>query len=191
MVPEEHKTQHHKRHLLTEVSESLFVPLSGNDKRPGSRGFKKLSEFGNSSLQGHKRGGWSVTDLCWLVEPSISGSFVSGCRTTGVEFNGGSRRNRRSRHGCLIVLYFLGKAKGGSGAVQNRQKRQNCQNSHEGYPTLNLTPPFPTPWLPFWLLECPPPNSIIELRVLSATFIFSKHSRVLDAKSRLTSANLS
>ena len=25
-----------------------------NDKRPGSRGFKKLSEFGNSSLQGHE-----------------------------------------------------------------------------------------------------------------------------------------
>ena len=27
---------------------------SGNDKRPGSRGFKKLSEFGNSFLQGYE-----------------------------------------------------------------------------------------------------------------------------------------
>ena len=28
--------------------------FSGNDRRPGSRGFKKLSEFGSSSLHGHK-----------------------------------------------------------------------------------------------------------------------------------------
>ena len=37
--------------------------FSGNDKRPGSRGFKKLSEFGDSSLQGYK----SSQNTCLIV----------------------------------------------------------------------------------------------------------------------------
>ena len=54
----------------------------------------------------------------------------------GVEFQGGSRhdrnrhnrrnrQNRQDRHGRLLALYFVGQAKGGQGALQNR---------HEGYP---------------------------------------------------------
>ena len=53
---------------------------SGNDKSPGSREFKKLSEFGNSSLQRHKscQNTWwrSVPDLCWRLEPLICRSLV-------------------------------------------------------------------------------------------------------------------
>ena len=78
----------------------LFVPTlliwvdvfgwSGNDKRPWSRGVKKLSEFGNSSLQGYE----TFQNTCFIVfrcnqrgaddlwpisadffEPSISGSL--------------------------------------------------------------------------------------------------------------------
>ena len=40
--------------LLT-VQNLMFSKKSGNDERPGSRGFKKLSEFGSSALQGHGR----------------------------------------------------------------------------------------------------------------------------------------
>ena len=42
----------------------MFICLfSGNDKRPESRGFKKLSEFGNSSLQGHG----SSQNTCFIL----------------------------------------------------------------------------------------------------------------------------
>ena len=39
--------------------------LSGNDKRPGSWGFKKLSEFGHSSLQGHESSQSTGFTLFW------------------------------------------------------------------------------------------------------------------------------
>ena len=57
----------------------------------------------------------------------------------GVEFKGGSRhdrnrRNRQNRDGWLLALYFVGEAKGGQGAFQNRQNHQNRQNRHQGYP---------------------------------------------------------
>ena len=63
----------------------------------------------------------------------------SAWRKKGVEFKGGSRQdrnrqnrqNRQNRYGCLLVLYFVGQAKGGQGALQNHQNRQN---RHEGYP---------------------------------------------------------
>ena len=45
-----------------------------------------------------------------------------------------NRHNRQNRHGRLFVLYFVGPAKRGQGALQNRQTRQNRQNRHEGYP---------------------------------------------------------
>ena len=47
------------------ASPCLFIHFcsSGNDKRPGSRGFKKLSEFGSSSLQGYK----NSQNTCWIV----------------------------------------------------------------------------------------------------------------------------
>ena len=56
----------------------------------------------------------------------------------GVEFKGGSRHDRnrhdsQNRHGCLIVLYFVGQAQGGQGALQNRQKSPRL-------PPLNSTP---------------------------------------------------
>ena len=64
----------------------------------------------------------------WLQVAAASGS-----RKRGVEFKGGSRhdrnchnrwncQNRQNRHGSLLVLYFAGQAKGGQGAIQNRQK---------------------------------------------------------------------
>ena len=45
----------------------------------------------------------------------------------------GNRRNRQNR---LFVLYFVGEARRGQGAFQNRQNRQHRQNRHEGYPSL-------------------------------------------------------
>ena len=63
----------------------------------------------------------------------------SGSRKRGVEFKGSSRHdwNRhdlQNRHFFLIVLYFVGQAKGEQHALQNRQNRQDLQNRHEGYP---------------------------------------------------------
>ena len=31
-----------------------------------------------------------------------------------------NRQNRQNRHGRLLALYFVGRAKGGQGALQNR-----------------------------------------------------------------------
>ena len=42
----------------------------------------------------------------------------------------------------MIVLYFVGQAEGGQGALQNRQHRQNCQTVMKAAP-LKLNPPFP------------------------------------------------
>ena len=86
----------------------------------------------------------------------VLGHKNSGWWKRGVEFKGGSRhdrnrhnhrnrQNRQNRHGRLLVLYFVGQAKRGQGALQNRQTRQNRQNRHEGYP-LKLNPPFPSSW---------------------------------------------
>ena len=70
--PRENATKHRKNAPKTSVfgtSRCFFLAFSGvlvfenpefwpggsgNDKRPGSRGFKTLSEFGNSSLQGYE-----------------------------------------------------------------------------------------------------------------------------------------
>ena len=68
--------------------------------------------------------GWSrIYCLCEKVFMcAFSGPHcMSGSRKRGVEFKGGSfhdwnrhdRQNRQTRHGCLIVLYFVGQAKGG------------------------------------------------------------------------------
>ena len=42
-----------------------MAQASGNDKRPGSRGFKKLSEFGNVSLQGGTKASKTYVLLCF------------------------------------------------------------------------------------------------------------------------------
>ena len=48
---------------LCAVSIAAAPALSGNDTRPESRGFKKLSEFGNSSLQRYE----SFQKTCFIV----------------------------------------------------------------------------------------------------------------------------
>ena len=61
------KPASHSRSLWVREQEELGClsdrHLSGNDKRPESRGLKKLSEFGNSSLQGYK----SSQNTCFIV----------------------------------------------------------------------------------------------------------------------------
>ena len=59
-------------------------------------------------------------------------SIIRGFRKRGDHRN---RRNCQNRHSCrLFVLHFVGHAKGGQGAFQNRRHRQNDQNRNERYP---------------------------------------------------------
>ena len=76
----------------------------------------------------------------WVVQDDGKGglSLRGGNRH---DRNRRNRRNRQNRHGRLFVLYFVGQAKGGQGALQNRRNRQNRQNRHEGYPP-ETQPPF-------------------------------------------------
>ena len=53
----------------------------------------------------------------------------SGSRKRGVDFKGGSRHDRnrhdrQNRHGCLIVLCFVGQPQRRQGALRNRQNRR-------------------------------------------------------------------
>ena len=65
-----------------------------------------------------------------------------GLRRVGFDDrNRHNRRNRQNRHGRLLALYFVGQAKGGQGALQNRQNCQHRPNHHEGY-SPQTQPPF-------------------------------------------------
>ena len=69
----------------------------------------------------------------------------SGSRKRGVEFKGdgrheGNRHDRRNRHGCLIVLHFVGRAEGGRGALQKHQTVKIAKTVIGA----TLTPPCPT-----------------------------------------------
>ena len=92
--------------------ETFWGPGAGG---PG-RHFRDF--FGISGPEGPR-------DLC----KGRAGSQAKG----GMSLRGGSRhrrnrQNRQDRHGRLLALYFVGQAKGGQGALQNRQNR------HEGCP---------------------------------------------------------
>ena len=58
-------------------------------------------------------------------ETGTVGTVFSGSQKRGVEFKGGSRhdrnrhnrRNRQNRQNRLLVLYFVGEARGGQGAL--------------------------------------------------------------------------
>ena len=54
-----------------------------------------------------------------------------------------NRQSRQNRHGCLFVLYFVGPAKRGQGALQIHRNGPNLENRHEGCPPLPSTQPPP------------------------------------------------
>ena len=54
-----------KAKILKKSCEPVRPLQSGNVKRPGRRGFKKVSEFGNSSLQGHEKAPKTHVLLCF------------------------------------------------------------------------------------------------------------------------------
>ena len=83
--------------------------------------------------------------------------FKGGSRHDRNRHNRRNRPNRRNRHGRLIVLHFVGQAKGGQGALQHRQDRQTAQTVMKATP-LKLNPLVPSSWSKFLhdVLSSPP-----------------------------------
>ena len=147
--------------FFTQISGRNFLPEHCGEVHPGIAPLQALrcalSSTEQSTFRGGEKGekvprkgkeeGWPAKGAKRKKGRVKTSQFFpnSGRRKRGVGFKGGSRhdrnrhnrrnrQNRQNRHGRLLALYFVGRAKGGQGALQNRQTRQNRQNRHEGYP---------------------------------------------------------